>query len=370
MTKWYFKPNHLKKISGLLVNRLEDLLDQLGVDYSAMGDSFVGPCPVHGGDNPMAWNIFTSGDFSRGNWVCYTRHCEKHKDTPNNILGFVKGVMKQQNPKISFYDTLKFCCKFLRINDLQELDAIIIPERPKLNTRLECKPTDSLLYKKISREKFLERLQIPAIPMVERGLSPEILTAYDIGICHEYDKKMYNRIVVPVYDEKHKYLMGWVGRSIFNQCPTCGYYHRPGSCPTYNLHYFHKWVNSKGFKVTRHLFNYWEAKPEIQKTNTILLAEGQWDVLKLVQAGIKNVVGLFGDDISDYQMILIEQTGAFNLVLLLDNDEAGSIAKKKIRECCEGKYNIIEPHYPKKDIGELNNEEIKQYIESELRKLY
>jgi hypothetical protein len=69
-------------------------------------------------------------------------------------------------------------------------------------------------------------------------------------------------------------------------------------------------------------------------------------------------------------MILIEQTGASNLVLLLDNDEAGTVAKKRIRECCDGKYNIIEPYYPKKDIGELNNEEIEQYIKSELGKLY
>lgn len=352
------------------MQRIEDLLDRLGVEYSMMGDSYVGPCPVHGGDNPIAWNLFTTGDFSVGNWVCYTRHCQTRKDTPNNILGFVKGVLKHQKPKTNFYDTLMFCCKFLSIHDLQELDAVIVQEKPKQSRKLEFTSNDSLIKKKIPRSKVVKNLDIPATGLLRRGLSKEILINYDIGICRTKGKKMYNRIVVPVYDEHKKYLLGCVGRSIYDECPKCGYYHPAGQCPTYNLHYFNKWVNSKGFKTTRHLFNYWSAKEEVQKTNTILLVEGQWDVLKLVQAGIKNVVGLFGDDVSDYHMILIEQTGALNLVLLLDNDPAGIVAKKRIRDCCGDKYRIIEPSYPAKDIGELTSEEIQKYITPEIRKLY
>lgn len=369
MVKWYFNQDHIKKISHLLCDKIDELVLSLDVDLERSGDIWCGPCPVHGGDNPMAFNLFCDGYSIRGNWRCFTRHCEKNRDTPPTILGFIKGVLKQKNPNINFYDALMYAANFLKIKSTYELSKINIDvcnvDRYQniLNKTVKTQP---LLIKK---EEVKKRLIIPPEELIRRGISKDILVEYDIGICNSPGKEMYNRIVVPIYDDKNKYLIGCLGRSIFNKCDKCNKYHY-GSCPKYNAKCFAKWINSSNFKASSYLFNYWIAKEEILKTNTVVLVEGPLDALKLIKAGHKNTVAIFGDDISDEQLILLEKTAALNLILLLDNDPPGMAAKKRIRECCGNLYNIIEPEYPKKDIGELQDEEIEKYITQRLRTIH
>jgi hypothetical protein len=44
------------------------------------------------------------------------------------------------------------------------------------------------------------------------------LEDYDVGYCDNPAKPMYERAVVPIYDNEHKYIVGCTGRSIFEKC--------------------------------------------------------------------------------------------------------------------------------------------------------
>ena len=72
----------------------------------------------------------------------------------------------------------------------------------------------------------------------------------------------------------------------------------------------------------------------------ILVVEGCWDVAKLVEANIKNVVATFGAHLSDQQIdrfeFIAQHLGVNNLKFWYDRDDAGVVgqrdAMKTIRE--------------------------------------
>lgn len=369
MTRLFFTPDSIAKLTEVVCDNIEKILDHLEVKYTKYDNVLAGRCPVHRGDNPTAFNLFLTGDTMRGNWICYTRRCQKNKNTQNNVFGLLKGVLMHDRPKISFYEVLSFCCNFLKITSIKDLENVKVRPRPKYDPLQILNKKNKELSKIISRDAVRSKLIIPPKQLLGRGLSSEILNEYDIGLCVTKNKFMSNRIVAPIYDDSHKFMVGCVGRSIFDQCEKCGMYHY-GNCPEKFSKGYAKWINSKGFKATSYFYNYWAAKEEIQKKRTIILVEGQWDCLKLVQAGIRNVVSIFGDDVSDEQYILLEKCGVFNIIPLLDNDPAGTLGKEKIKQECGNLYNVIDFKYPKKDIGELNDEEIQKYIAKPLLEVH
>ena len=91
-----------------------------------------------------------------------------------------------------------------------------------------------------------------------------------------------------------------------------------------------KWLNSKGFNSGACLYNYWNAKDHISETSTAILVEGQGDVWRLDEAGIYNVVGMFGCSLGGQQRLILERSGALKLVVMTDADEAGQKARDKI----------------------------------------
>ena len=64
------------------------------------------------------------------------------------------------------------------------------------------------------------------------------------------------------------------------------------------------------------------AKKAIQKEQSVFLVEGQWDVVRLYQNNIKNVIGVGGTSLTDLQAAIIKQYTS-NIFILLDGDEAG-----------------------------------------------
>ena len=67
----------LKVVCDQLCDNIEDLFNYFGIEYRNNGKFYSMCCPVHGGDNPSALNIYHIGDSYRGNWKCRTHQCEK-----------------------------------------------------------------------------------------------------------------------------------------------------------------------------------------------------------------------------------------------------------------------------------------------------
>jgi DNA primase len=126
-----------------------------------------------------------------------------------------------------------------------------------------------------------------------------------------------------------------------------------------------KYKNTADFKKGNHLFGLWHNKQDIIEKNCVYIVEGQIDVMKAIERGIKNIVAMGNNNMSFYQFSVISRY-TNNLILLLDNDEAGIKGRKTIFSKF-GKFANIKNMYvpePYKDIDEYlsNCEESPSFI--------
>ena len=125
-------------------------------------------------------------------------------------------------------------------------------------------------------------------------------------------------------------------------------------------------MHSRGFKKSV-LYGLHLAKDEILKTQTAILVEGQGDVWRMYEAGFKNTVGIFGSSINDDQLMLLESSGALNLIILTDSDEAGNKAFLQIVKKCGRRFNYCRPSISQKDVGDMSIEQIKEELYPQLK---
>jgi 5S rRNA maturation endonuclease (ribonuclease M5) len=361
----------LKALCDDLVDNLEDLLLQLNFEYRTGHKMITMCCPIHKGDNVSALNIYTTGDSYKGNWVCRTHNCEKI--FKNSIIGFIRGVISAKkygwstnNDKMaSFKETLDYCYAYLE-KDYQNFELNAEDKNKTDFTKIINYISDGVKTKdtKITRNFIRSQIKIPSGYYLNRGYSGEILEKYDVGLCDNPNKPMYNRVVVPVYDSSYSYMVGCTGRSIFEKCESCSLFHEPSdTCPDSGVSYLYsKWKHSANFKSQNYLYNFWFAKDYIMKTSTAIIVESPGNVWKLEQNNIHNSVAIFGCNLSSQQKMILDSSGAMNLIIIMDNDKAGQEASEKIQSLCKNTYRVFSPQINKNDIAEMNSEEIEQYI--------
>lgn len=367
----------LKYISDLLCDDIDMLLPALGIDsYRNLGKMISCSCPVHGGDNDSALNLYHQGDHYRGNWKCRTHQCELV--FKSSIIGFIRGCLshnlhgwsKEGDPLCSFQEALDFATSFLK----QDFDKIRISKKNKekntfVNTVKYIASTQQTRGPTITRQAIKQSLSIPSRYFIDRGFDTKTLEQYDVGDCTNPDKEMYNRAVVPIYDNDHKYMVGCTGRSIHSRCSTCKAYHSSDKqCPSSeNLWKYSKWKHNSGFKTQEYLYNYWLAKDKIIETSAVILVESPGNVWRLYEAGITNVVAIFGSSLGDRQKMILDSSGAMAIITIMDNDDAGKKAAAQIKQKCSKTYNIIDVAIYKEDIAAMSVAEIHQDIVPRIR---
>jgi len=335
-----------QKISSIcseMLNKAEELLQHFGIEYVEFQNRFAFPCPVHGGDSSEACCIFTDGTTSKGNWQCFTRGCQE--EYIDNLFGFVRGCLSYDSGnKVSMSETADFCLKFLN----KDIDELSVVPKKKLKTIDVFNRNIERTEGSILRSDIRNRLSIPAAYYLNRDYSELVLEAFDVGECTTKNQPMSGRVVVPVYDEEYNYV-GCVGRAI-------------------KEHLKPKWLHSHGFKKNV-LYGLNLAKEEIMNTATVILVEGQGDVWRLFEAGITNTVGIFGCSLNEDQLILLERSGAMNVVILTDYDDAGKKAASQIVKICGRRFNYIRPEMISgvKDVGDLTVQQIKQFLYPQLK---
>jgi DNA primase len=215
-------------------------------------------------------------------------------------------------------------------------------------------------------------LDIPANYYLQRGYSKNILDKYDIGLCNNPNKEMFDRIVVPVYDQQHSRMVGCSGRSIHEKCQKCSYYHNPNTDCVGNEYgwKYSKWKHNKDFKSKDQLYNLWFSKEYILKTGIAVIVESPGNVWRLEEAGIKNSVAIFGTSLSDRQKMLLDCSGAMSLLVLLDSDEAGQLGTKQIYDKCHRTYNVKTLSILTNDIADMDVDTVKRTIIPEMEKIH
>jgi 5S rRNA maturation endonuclease (ribonuclease M5) len=380
MSQKYRLPDQakLKVICDELCDNLENLLDGFDLEYKQNSKMITMSCPIHGGDNPSAINIYPEGDNYRGNWKCRTHNCEHH--FKSSIIGFIRGVISNQkygwsgpgDPDCSFKEAVDYALAFLK-KDLKsiKISRSEIDKKTFTSSMSYINNNQDKIKSLITREQVIRSIKIPAQYYIDRNYSLEILQKYDVGLCENSEKPMFNRVVVPIYDNEYKYMVGCTGRSIFEKCLSCkSYHHILDECPDKEKAWMYpKWKHNTDFKSQNYLYNFWFAQKFIAETGIAIIVESPGNVWRLEENDIHNSVGLFGSSMSDRQKMLLDSSGAMTLIILTDNDEAGRKAADQIKSKCQNTYRIFIPKISKNDVGDMNKEEINSEIKEYVKRI-
>jgi len=325
--------------------QIEKLMAALDIDLFHSADKMIGPCPVHGGDNPSGFNVNSDAESQWGGaWFCNTQKC--HEKFPNDILGLIQGILsRKMNKQVSFQETLDYIESVISVDKT----AIRVNNYDVVHQVFNKKQDNSILC---HRDRLLKTLIIPCPYFVKRGFSKEVLEEFGIGFCSDKTKPMHNRSVFPIFNPgnfDNNEIVGVVGRAIDDNAKE-------------------KWKFSKGFHAGKNLFGYNKAYERMKKTGSVVLVEGQGDVVRLYEAGILNCVGIFGCDLNQEQSILLERASIDNIILALDNDKAGRQGRDKIIKQYKTMFNLKTVKFDKKDIGDLTVDQIKEQIIPQIKK--
>ena len=376
----YVDQEKLKMLSDEAVERFDELLEILGLELRRDQRMYYGSCPIHGGDRHNAFNLYHSGNVITGNWVCNTHQCQEiFKPT---IIGFIRGVLSNQqcgwtgtgDTVFPFNKTVEFLLNFVK----QDYDNLSVDldgaEKRKIadHTIRFYNRIKKDSKNKITRERIIQSLKIPARYYLDRKYSRKILEKYDVGYCNDTSKPMYKRCVVPIYDDDHKFMVGCTGRSINSECETCKTYHTSTMpCPLDEDKWkYSKWRHSKGFRGEDWLYNMWFARQYIFQTKCAILVESPGNVWRLEEAGIHNSLGLFGTTLSEGQLDSLNKCGAHSVVLIPDKDDAGKSSVEKITKALDKLYNITVIDIESGDVGEIPVDIVRRDIVPEIEKTY
>jgi DNA primase len=112
--------------------------------------------------------------------------------------------------------------------------------------------------------------------------------------------------------------------------------------------------NTPGMPKSKTLFNL----NRVKTANKVYVVESSFDVIRLDQVGFPAVATL-GATISSQQVELLKKY--FNdIIVVADNDEAGSNMKDRLMEKLGSRVGVIKLEKQYKDIGDMDDESIKK----------
>lgn len=355
-----YNKKEIEAANKLCGENLPKIFEIFKIKLDNCGTAFYGTCCVHNSDKNNSMAIY----LNNGNpqWACFTKKC--HKIFCGNMLGFVRGLLSHENgyanpgdPTYSFSNTIKWINQNLGDSPKSPIFSPSNSE-PSIDIPIDEKCFGDF---RISRQEARSRLNLPSPYMVSRGFSPQVLNDYDVGESKKYNPKTCWRAIVPIYNFAGTTCIGVTARSVFPECTTCNSHHdAKWPCPKESLRrMYSKWKNV-GFRRRYSLYNYWKLP---QKCKSLLIVESPGNVWRLVEAGFKNVVAIYGSyQINSFQEKLIKDKGVENLYLGFDNDEAGKEAFDINGKHLWSRFNIHKIVPTESDFAEMGVEVCKEKI--------
>jgi DNA primase len=187
----------------------------------------------------------------------------------------------------------------------------------------EFVPYDELILKRLHNQ--LLALDKPKNYLKYRKINSSSFTKFSLGYSEKQDS-----ITIPMHSPDGMCL-GFVARTIEGK----------------------DFKNTPGLPKGKILFNL----HRIKSSGTVYVVESSFDAIRLDQVGFPAVATL-GANVSNSQIRLLEKYFT-NVVLIADNDEAGNIMKDKLVEKLGSLVTIIRLDKKYKDIGDMEDEEIK-----------
>ena len=339
---------NLQQIKKMLNDNPELVFEQLGMDFESFSDNIYCTCPVHeGSDNKRAFSFSPDKKI----WKCWTRDCQA--EWGNDIFGVIRGALSQQTgQKKEFKDALRWACETFNIKRTwHQNEPIKINEDEdaflQIVNILTAQPSE-IIDKPIEVDCGLLH---PSEYFVGRGFKKRTIKHFEVGDCHEKGI-MKERAVIPIHNDSGTDIIATIGRSIKEyKLPKFLFY------PT-------------GFNKRNYFYNFHRASKRAIETSCLYILEGQGDVWKMYEAGVKNAVSIFGKTITQQQEQKLAQLPVTHLIILTDNDQAGRESKVQIKRQLSRMYKLTFPEMSSKDIGDMNVKDIKSDILNNLKGTY
>ena len=298
--------------------QIRDILSDIGYNLQDLGKEYRARPIYRDSDSNTVLRIRKDN----GNWV----------DFKENISG-------------KFEDLVKLSLNLSSVEEAKQYlsDKISLDEE-----RVKYKPR--IVERRVLSQDFLEDLDLDNSYWHSRDISDETLNVFGGGL--SLKGRMQNRYVFPVFNHMDK-LVGVSGRYInriekFQKTP--------------------KWKHI-GDKFSWNYPLKYNIKI-LKKLKSIILVESIGDMLALWEAGIKNVIVIFGLNISTAVLNTLLRLDPNRVIISLNNDSengAGNMAAHKIQRRLLSFFDshqikILLPS--KNDFGEMSKDEILAWSEN------
>ncbi len=309
------------------------------VQLNRSGSNYQGACPLHNGTNK---NFSVSRKYG-GIWHCFSK-CENGK---GDIFSFY-----QRFHKVSFNEAVIDIAR--KYNIPLELSEEIKDSYERKKLLYTINEDAANFYKKALRFNnrvksylrvrkidpvFIEKFDLGADSYTNNELTTSLLKKYkqdDLvasGILSRSTsgsiyETFQNRLIIPIRNENSR-VVGFTARTLDEKIK-----------PKYR-----NTSDTEVFEKRNILYGLNYAKESIRNYNSVIITEGQFDVIRSFSVGIENVVAVSGSSLTKEQAVKLSKI-TNNFTLAFDNDEAG---KKAI----ESSYDIIKSNTKNSNIKVL-----------------
>lgn len=303
------------------------------VTLKKAGVNFKGLCPFHSDKTPSFVVSPTKG-------ICKCFACGKG----GNAIWFL-----QEHEGMSYPEAVRF---------LGDKYGVQVPEEEMTPEEVERQKVKESVKAVMSAAQtlFVETLNVSDAAlkyMQKRGITPDTIRAYGIGFS---GSAYFSKLVNKGYKKENMLLADLVRKKddsegvyeTFRNRILFPFYNRRGEVIGYTGRdtkgtSLAKYLNSNDtvlFNKGSNIWGLYQAQNEIRRLDRVYIVEGQFDVISLVQRGVKNVVAGSGTAFSDQQIKLLRGL-TNNITFIYDGDEPGlHAAEKNLPPMVKAGFNV------------------------------
>ena len=348
--------------------RIEEVVGEF-VSLKKRGANYVGLCPFHN-EKTGSFNV----NPARNIFKCFG--CGKGGDSAKFLM---------EHEHITYPEALRYLAKKYNIQieekELTPEEQMAQTEREKMfniNAFADKFFTDTLWNtdegKSVGLEYFRERGYLnPIIEKFHLGYSPSTWEAFtEYAKQNGYDPEFLEKVGFSIKRQNGEYYDRYHGRVMFPIHNLTGKVIGFGgrilqSDPEKKLAKYQNSPESEIYQKKETLYGIYFAKSAIVNKDECILVEGYFDVLRMHQLGIENVVASSGTSLTTEQIRLIKRYTK-NITMLYDGDAAGVHAALRgtdmiLAEGMNVRVVVLPPEHDPDSFGKaFSTEEVERYL--------
>jgi DNA primase len=294
----------IKNRESYTAQQVNRVLTGAGIDIEAeYGTDYIVFCPYHNNSRTPA------GEVSKDSGLFFCFGCQTTRTLPEFVM---------HTTGRSYFESVRYIKSKEVETNLEDV----------VNKALYAAPDfvqyDELLIKRLSKQAIDSPRSVSYFE--GRRITKESIIKFDLGYSEKQDS-----VIVPMHSPDGM-CIGFVARTIEGK----------------------EFKNTPGLPKSKILFNLHRVKT----SKFVYVVESSFDAIRLDQVGFPAVATL-GANVSSSQMKLLEKYFT-NVVLVADNDEAGSIMADRLIEKLGSKITVIKLDKQYKDIGDMDDDAIKK----------